>query len=338
MKRILFSLAMIAAVGAVVVGATGAYFSDTETSADNTFTAGTIDISLSDPVVTKSVDIPDMKPGMTQWIEFDVHNDGVNPVVVRKMLDAYVSTTGDVSEPECTDQQGVWEDQGQVMGCTWGGATDENDMTPYITYDMELTKDGQTVVLIPESRGINMEDVEELWVPLWTLEVGETLHVKQSYHLDETVTNWAQGDVLTFDISIMAEQRMGEGPTTYRGVVMENKDEVDWYPVIDDMWGILLYTPSAETFDYEFKGYGLTVGADYKLVWWDDANQTEVDIAGGAHTADANGEVMLNGSYDFGMSLSNAKFWLRPATWTPQSNVNTLWEGNVVEYQDTTTT
>lgn len=46
MKKILISLAMIAAVGAIVVGATTAYFSDTETSTGNTFTAGAIDLGI----------------------------------------------------------------------------------------------------------------------------------------------------------------------------------------------------------------------------------------------------------------------------------------------------
>lgn len=46
MKKIIISLAMIAAVGAVVVGATTAYFSDTETSTGNTFTAGSIDLGI----------------------------------------------------------------------------------------------------------------------------------------------------------------------------------------------------------------------------------------------------------------------------------------------------
>ncbi len=44
MKKIIFSLAMIVAVGAVVAASTGAFFSDTETSEGNTFTAGAIDL------------------------------------------------------------------------------------------------------------------------------------------------------------------------------------------------------------------------------------------------------------------------------------------------------
>lgn len=45
-KKIIMSLSVIAAVGAAVVGGTGAFFSDTETSTGNTFTAGAIDLKV----------------------------------------------------------------------------------------------------------------------------------------------------------------------------------------------------------------------------------------------------------------------------------------------------
>ena len=46
MNKILFNLGIIAVVAAVGIGATVAYFSDTETSAGNIITAGTVDISV----------------------------------------------------------------------------------------------------------------------------------------------------------------------------------------------------------------------------------------------------------------------------------------------------
>ncbi|USN87796.1 MAG: hypothetical protein H6779_05370 [Candidatus Nomurabacteria bacterium] len=46
MKKIITSLGMIVFVGAVVVGGTGAFFSDTETSTGNVFTAGAIDLKV----------------------------------------------------------------------------------------------------------------------------------------------------------------------------------------------------------------------------------------------------------------------------------------------------
>lgn len=46
MQRILLSLGMIVFVGALAAGATGAFFSDTETSTGNVFTAGDIDLQI----------------------------------------------------------------------------------------------------------------------------------------------------------------------------------------------------------------------------------------------------------------------------------------------------
>jgi predicted ribosomally synthesized peptide with SipW-like signal peptide len=47
MPRILLSLAIvIAAIGAIYTGSTGAFFSDTETSSGNVFTAGAIDLKI----------------------------------------------------------------------------------------------------------------------------------------------------------------------------------------------------------------------------------------------------------------------------------------------------
>src|SRR3989344_4591186 len=58
MKKILLSLSMIAVVGVIVLGATGAFFSDTETSTGNTFTAGAIDLTVdNESYVTNSAGV-----------------------------------------------------------------------------------------------------------------------------------------------------------------------------------------------------------------------------------------------------------------------------------------
>lgn len=52
MKRILLSLGTIAVVGAAVVGGTGAFFQDTETSTGNIFVAGAIDLKVDHTLAT----------------------------------------------------------------------------------------------------------------------------------------------------------------------------------------------------------------------------------------------------------------------------------------------
>ena len=69
MKKILISSSIIAVAAAVVIGATTAYFSDTETSTGNTFTAGTLDLKLWDGDswengVSGTVVIGNMAPGV----------------------------------------------------------------------------------------------------------------------------------------------------------------------------------------------------------------------------------------------------------------------------------
>lgn len=52
MNKIIKSLAVIAFVAAIAIGATSAYFSDSEISAGNTFTSGTLDVVINDNTAT----------------------------------------------------------------------------------------------------------------------------------------------------------------------------------------------------------------------------------------------------------------------------------------------
>lgn len=62
MKRIITSLGMIVFAAAVVAGGTGAFFSDTETSTGNVFTAGAIDLTVdSEAHYNGSICLPDTK-------------------------------------------------------------------------------------------------------------------------------------------------------------------------------------------------------------------------------------------------------------------------------------
>ena len=61
MKKILISVSIIAAAAAVIVGATTAFFSDTETSTGNTFTAGAIDLKIDNTSYATDFTIPDFQ-------------------------------------------------------------------------------------------------------------------------------------------------------------------------------------------------------------------------------------------------------------------------------------
>lgn len=73
-RKIFMSMMMIALVAALVGGATFALFTDTTTNADNTFAAGTVDISAGPQ--TYNVAIDNMAPGDSIPGSFVVKNEG----------------------------------------------------------------------------------------------------------------------------------------------------------------------------------------------------------------------------------------------------------------------
>lgn len=71
MKKILLSLAMIAFAGALVAGATGAFFSDSETSTGNVLAAGAIDLGIDNTSYYNGR----FNPGTSWSLDFDL-DDG----------------------------------------------------------------------------------------------------------------------------------------------------------------------------------------------------------------------------------------------------------------------
>src|SRR3989344_653458 len=71
MRKILISLGMIVFVGGLVAGATGAFFSDTETSTGNTFAAGAIDLGIDNESYYNGV----LNDETTWGLDFDIDNE-----------------------------------------------------------------------------------------------------------------------------------------------------------------------------------------------------------------------------------------------------------------------
>lgn len=68
MKKIVLSLSMIGAVAVLAIGATGAFFSDSETSTGNTFAAGAIDLGVDNHSYYNGV----LNPGTTWRVDYDL--------------------------------------------------------------------------------------------------------------------------------------------------------------------------------------------------------------------------------------------------------------------------
>ena len=336
MMKIAKSLAMIAFVAAIGVYATSSFFSDTETSTNNTFTAGTIDISVDgeNPWTTSWENYLD-KPCETNYMNFVIKNEGENPANVWKHL-WNVRTDGGIasyppdgsagpdgsgtvepvasSEPEYVENGGgfTYDTEGKVTGYNTSGYEEQANLAAYMIYDMAVCRSttGATLncpyindsedpnngkkpliqagndwyIVINEDQQIRVDNVSCNWIYLGELQSGEEMIVSQSYHLMawddagvETITNWAQGDVMTFDIELEARQLSAPAPVSPNSgtLVLENKDS-EWKAITgDNIGGTLAYNTSGSSFDYTLNATGLQ-DADYCLIYYPDPWPGEV--------------------------------------------------------------
>ncbi len=215
-----------------------------------------------------------------------------------------------MSEPECTAEGGTYTE-----GCSGNTAVD--DMDKVIKYSMDV---GGTTLIDP-SWNVYMKDVDTLWVPLGKLEPQANVSIKQTYTMDETAGNEYQGDVITFNIDLYAEQLMGSGPVhTTTGLVLENKDQTEWYSLVDGTWAVLNWDTSG---NYTMRAFGLNNANTYRFSYWNGSSEAGVS----GYASPTGGALTLTGTYAGLNTNTGAKYWLRPNDW---DNTKSLWEANLV--------
>ena len=104
MKRILISLMTIALVGALIGGGVYAYFSDVETSTGNVFTAGTLNLKVSDvdPLVAH-FEVEDTYGGASGEVDWLLKNDGSIAGSLDITFSNIIDAENLVNEPEEAD-------------------------------------------------------------------------------------------------------------------------------------------------------------------------------------------------------------------------------------------
>lgn len=303
MKKVLISLAVMAAVAAIGIGATVAYFSDTEQSVGNTFTAGTIDISVGEQGMVP-VKLDDMKPGYVAYSNFTVVNSGTNPVNVTKEIKNIVTAENGVNEPEQ-----VWYSAHEV--------TAKNDIDTVIKYDLSVKVYNSENVLV-WNQTLNDEDktiAEKMNQPsfLGMIPVGYHMDVVESYHMDAAAENWAQSDTMSFDIVLTGTQLAGTATLSNKD---QNRKVADSWFVLGEKTGTLTYGVKDATFAYSFTGTAPLASTEYSLIMFEESFSTpsasawpRAVVVLGAGTTDSSGAISLSGNLDTG-SMLNAKIWL----------------------------
>jgi len=347
MKKIIVSLAIIAVVGAIVVGATTAYFSDTETSKGNTFSAGTIDIRVvgDNFTWTEPAVLEDMKPCYTDYFNFTIYNDGSdpNPVNVWKKLTNLHTEEGVMSEPECEAENGTWDGD----HCT--GETPKSDIDTIINYDLYVEvydSNGHKIwwqTILTDADGMTVRDIVDNFpegLYLGMIPAGGYMKVIQSYHMQDLdqPTNWAQGDKMLFNIEINAVQLRG---TAW----LENKQGAEPWKlnIKDNINGTLTYKVKNPTFDFSFTGKAPLANTEYCL-WIGGTPQEgnwDADTKVGCATSGSDKTINFSGNLDLGKDVKDGKIWLIPSTdydesgWHAYHPENYLWETGLIWYEDT---
>lgn len=343
----------------MLVGATTALFSDTETSGGNILSAGTIDIAVDGEnpwTKTYSDHLEDVKPCQEREVTFVIKNVGANPLRLWKHLKDIENTDNLQSEPECGELGGTWHDDPTAPWCDYGVNQSEDGIDTVIDYDLYVGGGA----IIHGDDGITVDDIESHYIYLTELQPDQEVEIKQSYHMRADTANWAQGDKMTFDIELYAEQATDQamGPF-WTTLLMDNKD-AGWNRTPGDgTYGILAFPASIPIFVYEFIGRGLEPNTDYSLIYYADpypgCGQTcDTGVLLGSGMTDGSGVLPLSGAFDLGTDLPNsddtnypsgAKIWLIPSAYYDSSNHKLsgwpadrskwLFEYRLIKYKDT---
>jgi len=214
MKKILgLSIAVLLVTG-LVVGGTLAYFSDTETSTGNLFTAGTIDLEVNGTNPwTSDIDAAwtDYKPDQTvSAAQITLTNVGTNP------MDVWMKIT----KGECTGGASVYPPApGTPIASSepeWvesGGETtyvEKCDINTVIRYELTVGDISKIAYganyTISDNVALPTTGIDTKYIWLGNIAAAGTLTVDQNFKMDASTTNWAQGDTMTFDIEFFAQQ------------------------------------------------------------------------------------------------------------------------------------
>ncbi len=206
MKRILISLMTMALVGALVAGGIYAYFSDTETSSGNTFTAGTLDLEVDDenPWTSTGVTVSNMEPGAAAVpVDITCENVGTLTGDLYLRITGVTDTGGTINEPECSAESGTWTSPSGP--CT--GNTPVDDISTLIT--LSCSVGGSPVAGL---NGVLLSAVPATWTLIQDDLAGSgTITLSLGGSLSSSATNEYQGDVSTFTIELYLAQD-GQSP------------------------------------------------------------------------------------------------------------------------------
>lgn len=124
MKRILLSLLVVGVVGGAALAGSRAFFSDTETSTGNTFTAGDIDLKIDNASYALDYNIPGYEKPIGAFVHSNHTTWELSDLTVQKFFDFIDLKPGDYGE----DTISVHVGSNNAWMCAAAQLTDDNDV------------------------------------------------------------------------------------------------------------------------------------------------------------------------------------------------------------------
>jgi spore coat-associated protein N len=199
-RKILLSIIIIGVVGALIGAGVFAYFSDTESSTGNTFTAGTLNLQVgsADPA-TETITVSDTYGGDSGSYDWLLKNDGSIAGSLDVTFSAIVDAENGVNEPEEADPG---EDGTVAVPGTDGELAevlsliiyiDENNDDAYVALDDTLIYSG---FVKPGLAGEQLSN----YAMAANYGSGNDKAVRIEWSIDSGVDNEIQSDSAGFDI------------------------------------------------------------------------------------------------------------------------------------------
>lgn len=206
-KKLLLFLVIASAVIGGVYGVTQALFSDTETSAANTLTAGTLDMSVDgengtafDSITVSNIGADGTVSGNKEWT---ISNSGSLPGNLTFQLSSLTNTENGCNEPELATEPACATDANGELGAATTG-----------TISVDLNRNGtfesNELVATSTFSTTNQTAFNTQWTTnagTITLPAGATMKVKMNWANDPaTYGNEIQSDGLSFGVQFNLTQ------------------------------------------------------------------------------------------------------------------------------------
>jgi len=223
--KIILSLVVIFAVSAIAVGGTVAYFSDTETSTGNTFTAGSLDLVLA-PGTPLPFSVSNLVPGQTGTGKVTLTNatgsiDGDLDVKLANLVEnenGCVAPETAAGDPDCSAGAGdLGLDSFQIAVFV-----DVNKDGIWNLGDIKLAYGGQ-VIPYAEQNYLSYSSPRNTldgWNDIMAMTAGQSVDLVINWQVKSTwgYSNYNQNIIMTdslgFDVQTSLEQVGGSGGVT----------------------------------------------------------------------------------------------------------------------------